>query len=136
MLPPICAIVSIEMIRDGGSLQAMFVGTNGAKYCLYFQLISQEGASGELVRLGYEKPIVFERFQFRKQNQHEWQAINQVEVSWTHANMLLHQLRACPHGDEDSKWLATMQKVADTLGEIPDDMPRTLERLRCLHDDT
>lgn len=131
MLPPISAIASIELIRDGGSLQAMFVGINGSKYCLYFQLIAKEGSSGELVRLGYEHPIVFERLEFREQNRDEWQAIDQVEVSWTHANVLLHQLGAYPQSDEDSKWLAAMREVASAEGQIPHDMPHALATVRC-----
>jgi hypothetical protein len=135
MLPPISAIASIEMIRDGGSLQAEFVGANGSKYCLYFKLISEETLSGEFVRLGYEQPVVFERLEIREENQIEWQAINQVEVSWAHAKVLAHQLRAFLKSDQDSKWLATMEDVANTEGQIPDDMPRVLEPVRHLRRD-
>ncbi|MGM9485862.1 hypothetical protein [Ideonella sp. YS5] len=124
MLPPISANTSIEMIRDGGSLQAGFVGANGSKYCLHFALVSEEAASGELVRLGYEQPVVFERLEVREEKRIEWQAINQVEVSWEHAKVLLHQLRAFLQRDQDSKWLAAMEEVANTKGEIPGEVPR------------
>ena len=135
MLPTISAIASIEMIRDGGSLQAEFVGENGSKYCLHFQLISEETPSGEFVRLGYEQPVVFERLEVREENRIEWQASNQVQVSWAHAKVLLHQLRAFLQSDQDSKWLAAMEEVAITKGEIPDAMPHDLGPVRHLRSD-
>jgi len=135
MLPAISAIASIEMIRDGGSLQAEFVGANGSKYCLYFQLISEENQSGEFVRLGYEQPVVFERLEFREENRTEWRGINQVEVSWAHAKVLLHQLRALLQSDQDSKWLAAMEEVAGTEGEVPEAIPHVLEQVRHLRGD-
>ena len=135
MLPAISAIASIEMIRDGGSLQAEFVGDNGSKYCLYFQLISEEGQLGEFVRLGYEQPVVFERLEFREKNRIEWQRLNQVKVSWAHAKVLLHQLRAFLQSDQDSTWLAAMEEVASTEGDIPEAMPRVLEQVRHLRPD-
>jgi hypothetical protein len=135
VLPAISAIVSIEMIRDGGSLKAEFVGANSSKYCLYFQLISEERLSGEFVRLGYEQPVVFEQLEFREENRINWQRINQVEVSWAHAKVLLYQLRALLQSDQDSTWLAAMEEVASTEGEIPEELPRILEQVRHLRPD-
>ena len=83
-------------------------------------------ASGELVRLGYERPVIFERLEIREEKRIEWQAINQVEVSWEHAKVLLHQLRAFLQREQDSKWLAAMEEVANTEGKLPDDVPRIL----------
>jgi hypothetical protein len=135
MLPPISSVVSIEMIRDGGSLRAEFVGANGSKYCLNFKLISEENSSGELVRLGYERPIAFERLEIREENRIEWQAINQIEMSWTYAKVLLHQLRAFLRSDQDLRWLAAMEEVANTEGEIPNDVPSVLGQVRHLSRD-
>lgn len=129
MLPPISTIVSIEMIRDGGSLQAEFVGANGSKCCLTFKLISEITPSGEFVRLGYKHPVVFEQFEIREENRIEWQAINLVEVSWAHAKVLLCQLRAVLQSDQDAKWLAAMEEVATTEGEVPHAMPRVLGKV-------
>jgi hypothetical protein len=127
MLPPITAVNSIEMIRDGGSLQAEFVGTNGSSYCLHFKLISKDGSTGELARVGYEHPVVYERLEFREGNRVEWQAINQVDISWAHAKVLLHQLRDLLKSEEDSKWLSAMEEVANTDGQVPRNMPRVLQ---------
>jgi hypothetical protein len=136
MLPPISAIFSVEMIRDGGSLQAEFVGTNGSKYCLYFKLITRMSSAGELVRVGYEHPVVYERLEFREGNSVEWQAINQVDVSWAHAKVLMHQLRDLLKSGEDSKWLSAMEDVANTEGQVPRNMPRVLQSAHQLPRDT
>ncbi|MBB5018508.1 hypothetical protein HNQ59_001797 [Chitinivorax tropicus] len=135
MLPPVSAIVGIEMIRDGGSLRAEFIGVNGSNYCLHFELISEESSTGELVRLGYERPVVFERLRLREENRIVWEAINQVEVSWVHATVLLQQLRAHPQSEHDFKWLATMEEVAKSEGAIPDDILRALGPVRALRPD-
>jgi hypothetical protein len=122
------------MIRDGGSLEASFVGSNGSRYGLHFKLISEQGASGEFVRLGYEKPVVFERLEFRQENGFEWQSIGEVEVSWEHAKVLLHQLRSHLRDDEDAKWLEAMHDVANTDGKLPKSIPRSLRPARRLGD--
>ena len=131
MLPPISSIVGIEMIRDGGSLAAEFAGINGSKYCLHFKLISKNGPSG-FVRLGYERPVVFERIETREENRFEWHSINEVEVSWAHAKALLHQLRALLRSEQDSEWLAAMEEVAVTEGQLPKGIPHVLEPGRSL----
>ena len=136
MLPPIAAVAGVEMIRDGGSLQADFVGTNGSSYCLHFKLISKDGSAGELVRVGYEHPVVYERFEFREGNRVYWQAINQVDVSWAHAKVLLHQFRDLLKSEEDSTWLSAMEEFANTDGQVPRNMPYVLHSAHQLLRDT
>jgi hypothetical protein len=132
MLPPISAVTSIEMIRDGGSLNAGFIGSNGSKYALHFALISKYNSSGGLMRLGYEQPVFFERLEIREENRFGWEAINQVEISWMHAKIFLYQLRSFLQSDEDSKWLEAMEEVANTEGKIPSNMQRVLEPVHLL----
>lgn len=107
------------MLRDGGSLAALFSGTNGSAYCLHFQLISGTGLNGELVRLGYEKPIVFERLVFRDANKIEMKSLNEVEITWEHAKVLLRQIRRHLQNDRDLKWLSAMEESAETEGKLP-----------------
>ena len=130
MLPPIHAVVGAEMIRDGGSLAAEFMGANGSRYSLHFSLISEPNAAGDRVRLGYEKPIVFERLEFRQEGRVDWQSINEVEVSWAHAKVLLHQMHGLMRNDEDKKWLEAMEQVADAEGQLPDHVPPVLKPAR------
>ncbi|HSI49995.1 MAG TPA: hypothetical protein VLA61_17120 [Ideonella sp.] len=119
MLPAIAALLSAEMMRNGGSLLTIFQGTNGAKYALHFDLLSARGPNNEFIRLGYAKPVVFERFRFHEPGRDEWQAINPVEISWTHATVLLHQLRGFLCSEHDARWLAAMEETAVSKGKLP-----------------
>jgi hypothetical protein len=121
MLPSVSQVSDVEMIRDGGSLQASFVGANGSKYCLWFKLVTQRDSQGQHRRAGYSNPIVFERLEFHHPNSFEWRSANQVEVSWEHATTLLHQFRNHPLSDAQARWLAAMEKVATLRGGLPGD---------------
>lgn len=136
MIPPIAALVSIEMIRDGGSLAAQFVGTNGSGYELHFGLIQESEETAGFVRVGYAPPVVYERLEIRQDNRFEWRRIDQIEVSWEHASVLLHQLRSHLRNEEHRKWLETMEEVANTHGQLPDSIPILLGPARRLFDDT
>jgi hypothetical protein len=72
MLPPISAINYIEMISDGGSLEASFIGPNGSKYCLHFGVTLKVGDKGQRVRTGFAKPVVFERLAFWREHSRGW----------------------------------------------------------------
>lgn len=119
MLPSISALVAVEMIRDGGSLAATFSGLNGSKYGMHMQVISGRGPSGELIRRGYERPVVFERIEVHDQQRWGWEAINEVELSWQHAVALLHQLRPHVRSESDARWLAAMIECAKGEGKCP-----------------
>ncbi len=130
MLPSISTVLSIEMVRDGGSLAAHFIGANGSSYCLHFQLITMRDSNGDVQRIGYAKPVVFERLEFREANRFEWQGINLVEVSWIHARVLLRQLRGHRCNDRDSKWLAAMEESATAEGALPQAVVSWLHALK------
>jgi len=122
MLPPIGQVSDVEMIRDGGSLQASFVGTNGSKYCLWFNLITRDDEHGRRRRTGYSNPVVFERIEFRRPQSFEWHSANEVEVSWQHAAILLHQFRSHPLSDAQLEWLEVMVRVASLSGGLPEEL--------------
>lgn len=113
MLPSIALVHSIEMVRDGGSLAAVFQGGDGAEYWLLFEVELRELASGEVVRLGYQHPVVVER-----------QVGTQVEVSWEHSCVLLSQMRSLIRHEEHRKWLEAMLTAAETLGQVPPGVDR------------
>lgn len=123
MLPAIDAVVSVEMIRDGGSLASTFIGNNGTKYSLCFNLIQAHAPSGNVIRIGFEKPLVFERVEFRDSHDGQetigWRAINQTVVSWNHALILLHQIRGFTQDESNLKWLDVMEEVAANEGKLP-----------------
>ena len=117
MLPSIALVSSVEMIRDGGSLAAIFQGENGSEYWLFFKVSIRELPSGEAERLGYEKPVVFER-----------QVGNETEISWQHAKILLNQMRPMLREESHRRWLEAMYASANTDGQLPPSVERILGR--------
>jgi hypothetical protein len=115
MLPSISLVLGVEMVRDGGSLAAIFEGSNGAEYSLFFPLRHQLLPSGVFERLGYGQPIVIER-----------RASIQIEVSWQHALILIHQVRPLIREPRQIKWLNAMEATAKAEGVLPDEIERFL----------
>ena len=107
MLPSIALVDAVEMIRDGGSLAAVFHGSNGSEYWLLFEINLKTLPSGEWQRTNYLNPVVVER-----------QAGTAIEVSWQHAKVLLNQIRSFLHEKMHHEMLAIMMSVAEAEGEI------------------
>ena len=124
MLPQIALVLSVEMIRDGGSLAAIFHGSNGAEYWLFFKVKSRTLPSGEMERFAYEKPVVIER------------GTNQeFKSSWQQAVVLLDQMRPMLRSEADRKWLESMYSTAMTAGQVPAAIDRVLGVPRKLFSD-
>jgi hypothetical protein len=119
LLPAISNVLSVEMLRDGGSLSAVFKGTNGSEYRLMFQIETEREESGPFVRKGYARPVVFESVSFLGETTREWRAMNEVGISWDHARALLAQMRGHAISGSDLKWLEAMEEVASTSGQLP-----------------
>ena len=101
MLPAIALALSVEKLRDGGSLCAAFQGVNGAQYWLVLPVV----LDGDEPR-GYSAPILVER-PF---------APEEVQVSWEHAALLLDQVeRLLPVGKSRS-WIDPMYKAIQNRG--------------------
>jgi hypothetical protein len=130
MLPSIAAVDSVEVLRDGGSLAATFVGSNGSRYGLHMALISDRGPAGELNRRGYGRPVVFERLEFRDQGSFGWRSINEVELSWSHASVFLHQLRPHVQDERDAHCLAMMLESVEGEGKLPAAMDEVLQPVK------
>jgi hypothetical protein len=128
VLPDVEVVQSVEMLRDGGSLNASFVATSGKQYWLVFSLKSELGPGGELVRLGYERPVVFERVEARPSAARvEWQPVDQVALSWAEADEFLTRIRQSVQTGSDAKWLDAMEQVARTEGALPHGVERVLD---------
>jgi hypothetical protein len=108
MLPSIALLLSVEMIRDGGSLAAIFQGSNGSQYWLFFKVNQRPLPSGEIERTGYLKPVVIDRL-----------TRTGIEISWQHANILLNQMRPLVREDRDREWLEIMAATVSGQGELP-----------------
>ena len=107
MLPPVDAVLSAEMIRDGGSLGAAFSG-GGAEYWLFFPHRRQAGHV-----VGYSPPSIRERLGFT------------YEISWSHAVVFVHQLQHLTTDACHLHWLRAMELVAQASGALPDEPDRS-----------
>jgi hypothetical protein len=115
MIPPIGLLLSVEMIRDGGSLAAEFQCADAATYWLFFPLRMQELASGEIERLGYGQPIISCRI-----------AGTSTEISWDHALALLNQMEPLLRDESHREWLDAMRATARGGGALPPRIVRSL----------
>jgi hypothetical protein len=106
MLPSIALVDSVEMIRDGGSLAAVFQGSNGSRYWLFIKIDVEILASGEWQRTHYLKPIVYERPHGAA-----------VELSWQHAKVFLNQMRWLLQTQRHEGMLEIMMTVIDAKGK-------------------
>jgi hypothetical protein len=108
MLPPIDQLLSIGMIRDGGSLGASLLCADGSVYALFFKLDSFVNAGGELERRGYFPPVIMRKV-----------CGIEISISWPHAEILLHQMRAMLRSEADRNWVEVMIEVTETRGQLP-----------------
>jgi len=115
MLPSIALVRSVEMIRDGGSLAAVFQGSNGSEYWLLFEVKLNTLPSGQTERLGYSDPVVVDRL-----------TGTAMPVPWRHAIALLHQMTPLLFEARDRKWLRAMETTAENLGQLPPEVSRML----------
>jgi len=119
MLPLIVIVDSVEMIRDGGSLAAIFHGGDSCEYWLFFEIRMSNSNPNVAERLGYAEPRVV--------NRHTNSA---VEITWEHAAVMLRQIEELAHRGHDRQWLQKMQAVAGSSGALPDDVGRFMPRFR------
>ena len=107
MLPSISFVESVEMIRDGGSLAAIFNGSNGANYWLFIKIEVKISLSGEWQRERYLPPIIVER-----------EIGTAIEISWQHAKVFLNQMRSLLRGPRDQQVLEIMITLVNTEGKM------------------
>ena len=122
MPPAVLAVERIEMIRDGGSLWAMYAASDGFSYTLGLPIKMQDRE-----RTGYRLPfrgrrIPVERDGVRVGNRHE----GVTELSWSEAKALLESMRnlvdqrdafQCEHFEQ-------MLYVAEHDGSLPPGITR------------
>jgi len=113
MLPAISIVDSVEMIRDGGSLAAAFRSPDGSEYWLFYKVRLKELPTGETERLGYASPVIVDRM-----------TGSEIELSWQHAKIFLHQMRPLLRGHSGQEWFDLMEATADASGQLPSGMGR------------
>jgi len=115
MIPSIGSLLSVEMIRDGGSLAAVFQGKDASNYWLFFPLRQKKLASGQIERLGYNTPQIVDRL-----------TGTSIDISWVHALMLVNQMEPLLRETSDRKWLDAMRITAQEQGALPPGIARYL----------
>jgi hypothetical protein len=118
MLPPIGLAIGAELIRDGGSLGAQFLGSDGVEYRLFFPIILVDSSPGYHEAKGYSPPVLIDRL-----------AGTSVSLSWERARVLLNQmiplLRELKHQDVAD----CMLDVAKSAGSLT---PKAIAQFECL----
>lgn len=122
MLPRIREVEHVEMIRDGGSLWAMYVAHDGFSYTLGFPIEIRDRE-----RIGYQLPffgkrIPIERDGIRVGHRHE----GLVELPWAEAKVLLDAMRDFVDRKDafQSERFEQMHFVADHSGHLPPGISR------------
>jgi hypothetical protein len=113
MLPSIGIVLSVEMIRDGGSLAAIFQEIDGNQYWLFLKVRINELPAGVRERVGYEMPVVVDRL-----------TGIEIPVTWKQAQVILSQIGHLLHHDRDRKWFGIMQETVLSEGTLPNGVNR------------
>lgn len=101
MIPAVSLALSVEMLRDGGSLCASFQGANGSVYWLVLPIRLYGDDVGT-----YDPPVVVER-PF---------APVEMQVSWSHAKTILRQVeQSLPH-EATWDWVEPMYACIEMQG--------------------
>jgi len=113
MIPPIDSVISVEIIRDGGSLAACFLSPQGYEYWLFFSYIKDENSQAYLKIIGYCNPMIFDRFLGLGH-----------EITWAHAIIYINQIRPLIRHERHLKMLEFMHDVAMHRGINTIESPR------------
>jgi hypothetical protein len=117
MIPSINVVLSVEMIRDGGSLAATFLGSDGCEYWVFLPVRINKLASGEWQRTGYEEPVILDRLTQRN-----------IPITWQHAQIFLAQMLPLLRNESDLKWHAIMTEALSSKGALPSGVDRDYGR--------
>jgi len=101
------------MLRDGGSLAAVFQAKDSAEYWLLLRIRTRDTPDGRLERIGYAAPVWIRR--------HTGQEVN---LTWPHARAVLSQAEGMLREASDREWLERMAEVAKTEGSLPSGVER------------
>ena len=135
MLPPVSNLVSVEMIRDGGSLSAKFGSDAGTRYILLFPLrmvqLGRPMKEGMVrhKRLGYGQPVLIDCDPAKRPPNTDRQFYSElggprVAVTWAGARVMIGDMRrfAADLREKPSEWFNMMEFVANNDGRLPPGM--------------
>jgi hypothetical protein len=129
MVPAVHRVISVEKIRDGGSLAARFT-SDGSAYILFVKLRSvfhgPPGSPAQVERLGFDRPVLID-CDPKKRPADTDQVIHSVlsgpsfPVSWREARELLCAISGLSGGLNriESDWLREMVNAVSHEGRVP-----------------
>ena len=108
MLSPIGVVLSVEALRDGGSLAAIFQCLDSSVYGLLLKIDLFKNSDGGTERRGFLPPVLFD-------------SISGIEtaISWSQAQLLLSQILPLIRTNQDRRILAAMAEVIQNTGQLP-----------------
>jgi hypothetical protein len=107
MLPTIGTALGAELVRDGGSLAAFFVGVDGVEYRLFFGVVVVDSAPGYREATGYSVPVIIKRL-----------VGTNTSVSWDHARVLLAEMLPLLRESRHRAVAESMLEVAKNDGKL------------------
>jgi hypothetical protein len=126
LLPTVHRIIKVELIRDGGSLAAMFEADGGGEYTLFMRIKVAASGSPTVERLGYHEPILIDCDPTKRPPDtdkviHSPLGGPSVSVSWNDARALLHAISNLARGlsRHRSDLLAEMESIVAAEGRLP-----------------
>jgi len=111
MIPTIVSVSSIEIIRDGGSLAAIFYGKDGCEYWLFYRFL-RDFLSADSSIIGYKQPVIVDRLT----------GIG-YELSWEHALIYIQQIFPFLNEAYHKRLLRSMEEIALSSGQLPTVLP-------------
>ena len=108
MIPAVGLVLSVEMLRDSGSLAAVFQGTDGCEYWVCLPIRLRKLPGGEWERLGYQDPVVLDRLTDR-----------QFPILWSQARTFLSQVRPLLRTERDICWFNILSEAVQLQGALP-----------------
>ncbi|MGF6227695.1 hypothetical protein QFZ27_001650 [Inquilinus ginsengisoli] len=126
MIPSVHAPVSIEMIRDGGSLTATFTSDEGKRFILFIGINTRKIDEAHRENLGYHSPIVIDADPSKRLPDTDSVVYSElggpsVPISWSEARSILVQVSRLigELTPWQEKWLHKMRDVVNFDGAPP-----------------
>jgi hypothetical protein len=140
MLPNVCKILDVEMIRDGGSLAAKFESYTGGQYILFFQIHVVDRGPFEKEQLGYREPVIIDcdpRKRPPNSSTVHYSELSgpSIPISWNEARNIVGQIERLAQelSPQRAEWLHEMIFACANDGHLPPG-PSRLKRVRRLGD--
>jgi hypothetical protein len=121
MIPSVCRLARVEMLRDGGSLTASFENESSARYILLIPIhMSKEGA------LGYRSPVLIDCDPKKRPSNTDGVFYSELcgpdtPISWAEARIVVEAIAqlAAELGSRERQLLNQMTSVVATEGRLP-----------------